>query len=209
MPVTASQPATSIPLGAIFKRKGDMQDNTDIERLRPRLFGLAYRMLGSRLEAEDVVQEAFLRWHQAGPEEIRSVEAWLVTVLSRLCLDRLRAMQTERQRYVGPWLPEPLLSVERSPAHTSELASDLSMALLVVLQRLSAEERVGFLMPRCFRLRLFRSRNRTRQERGGLPPTRTSRASACKAGQAAVRGFERRTQSTRGAICAGRARARR
>ncbi|MDJ1466014.1 RNA polymerase sigma-70 factor [Nitratireductor sp. GZWM139] len=123
-----------------------MQDNADIERLRPRLFGLAYRMLGSRSEAEDVVQEAYLRWHQAGPEEIRSVEAWLVTVLSRLCIDRLRAIQAERQRYVGPWLPEPLLSVEQSPADTSELASDLSMALLVVLQRLSAEERVGFLM---------------------------------------------------------------
>ncbi|WP_202800354.1 sigma factor [Nitratireductor aquibiodomus] len=143
MPVTASQPAPFYFLGAIFKRKADMQDNADIERLRPRLFGLAYRMLGSRLEAEDVVQEAFLRWHRAGSEEIRSVEAWLVTVLSRLCLDRLRAMQTERQRYVGPWLPEPLLSVEQSPAHTSELVSDLSMALLVVLQRLSAEERVG------------------------------------------------------------------
>lgn len=123
-----------------------MQNTAKIERLRPRLFGLAYRMLGTRLEAEDVVQEAFLRWHQMGPGEIRSVEAWLVTVLSRLCLDRLRAIQVERQQYVGPWLPEPLISVEQSPAHTSELASDLSMALLVVLQRLSAEERVGFLM---------------------------------------------------------------
>lgn len=123
-----------------------MQNVADIEKLRPRLFGLAYRMLGSRQEAEDAVQEALLRWHSAGTEEIRSVEAWLVTVLSRLCLDRMRAIQTERRKYVGPWLPEPLLSVEQSPDHAAELASDLSMALLVVLQRLSAEERVGFLM---------------------------------------------------------------
>lgn len=123
-----------------------MQNTAEIERLRPRLFGLAYRMLGSRQEAEDAVQEAFLRWHQAGTEEIRSAEAWLITVLSRLCVDRLRAAQAERQKYVGPWLPEPLLSVEQSPDHKAELASDLSMALLVVLQRLSAEERVGFLM---------------------------------------------------------------
>ncbi len=123
-----------------------MQTNEDIEKLRPRLFGLAYRVLGSRQEAEDVVQEAFLRWHGAERGEIRSAEAWLVTVSSRLCLDRLRTLQTERQRYVGPWLPEPLLADERSPDHAIELASDFSMALLMVLQRLSAEERVGFLM---------------------------------------------------------------
>lgn len=123
-----------------------MATDEDIEKLRPRLFGLAYRMLGSRQEAEDVVQEAFLRWHRAKTGEIRSAEAWLVTVSSRLCLDRLRALQAERQRYVGPWLPEPLLVEEPSPDHVTELASDLSMALLMVLQRLSAEERVGFLM---------------------------------------------------------------
>lgn len=123
-----------------------MATGEDIEKLRPRLFGLAYRMLGSRQEAEDVVQEAFLRWHRAETDEIRSAEAWLVAVSSRLCLDRLRALQTERQRYVGPWLPEPLLAEEPSPDHVTELASDLSMALLMVLQRLSAEERVGFLM---------------------------------------------------------------
>ncbi|QFT01837.1 ECF RNA polymerase sigma factor SigJ (plasmid) [Labrenzia sp. THAF191b] len=118
----------------------------ETEKLRPRLFSFAYRLLGSRQEAEDVVQEAFLRWHSAKTTDIRSAEAWLVTVLSRLCVDRLRAIRAERQNYVGPWLPEPLLSVEQSPDHTAELASDLSMALLVVLQRLSAEERVGFLM---------------------------------------------------------------
>jgi len=123
-----------------------MQDVAETEKLRPRLFGLAYRMLGSRQDAEDVVQEAFLRFHSAETGEVRSVEGWLVTVLSRICLDRLRTLQVERRTYVGPWLPEPLVSVDQSPDHTAELASDLSMALLVVLQRLSAEERVGFLM---------------------------------------------------------------
>ncbi|MGD9479752.1 RNA polymerase sigma factor SigJ [Shinella sp. G-2] len=123
-----------------------MENAHELERLRPRLFGLAYRMIGSRQEAEDVVQEAFLRWHHKRPADIRSMEGWLVTVLSRLCVDRLRVLQAERDAYVGPWLPEPLIALEPSPDHTIELASDLSMALLVVLQRLSAEERVGFLM---------------------------------------------------------------
>jgi RNA polymerase sigma-70 factor (ECF subfamily) len=120
----------------------------EMEKLRPRLLGLAYRMLGSSQEAEDAVQEAFLRWHHKKPKEIRSLEAWLVTVLSRLCIDRLRAQQVERNSYVGPWLPEPLL--EPGPDIATERASELSMALLIVLQRLSAEERVSFLMREVF-----------------------------------------------------------
>src|SRR3954471_16014019 len=76
--------------------------------LRPRLLGLAYRMLGDVDEAEDVVQEAFLRWHLADKETVRSPEAWLVTVVTRLAVDRLRRLKTERTTYVGPWLPEPV-----------------------------------------------------------------------------------------------------
>lgn len=128
------------------KVNAPMENDHALEALRPRLFGLAYRMLGSRQEAEDAVQEAFLRWHARQPADVRSIEAWLVTVLSRLCVDRLRALQVEREAYIGPWLPEPLVAVEPPSDHATELASDLSMALLLVLQRLSAEERVGFLM---------------------------------------------------------------
>ena len=76
---------------------------------RARLFGLAYRMLGSRTEAEDVVQEAYVRWHQSDRDAIRNAEAWLVTTATRLAIDRLRALRTEREAYVGPWLPEPVL----------------------------------------------------------------------------------------------------
>ena len=75
----------------------------DMEKLRPRLFGLAYRMLGSRQDAEDAVQEALLRWYRADTAEVRSAEAWLVTVLSRICIDRLRVLAAGREVYVGPW----------------------------------------------------------------------------------------------------------
>jgi RNA polymerase sigma-70 factor (ECF subfamily) len=127
-----------------------METTEDLETLRPRLFGLAYRMLGSRQEAEDAVQEAFLRWHRTDTDGVRSAEAWLVTVVSRLCVDRLRALQVERKYYVGPWLPEPIVSSEQAPDIALERASDLSMALLVVLQRLSAVERAAFLMHEVF-----------------------------------------------------------
>src|SRR5947207_14865794 len=78
------------------------------EAVRGRLFGLAYRMLGSRAEAEDVVQETYVRWHQADRESIRTPEAWLVTAATRVAIDRLRAVKKEREAYEGPWLPEPL-----------------------------------------------------------------------------------------------------
>src|SRR5688572_23738016 len=78
------------------------------EAIRPRLMGLAYRLLGTRSDAEDVVQEAWLRWHQADRSAIRDAEAWLVTATTRLGIDRLRSARTERNAYPGPWLPEPL-----------------------------------------------------------------------------------------------------
>jgi RNA polymerase sigma-70 factor, ECF subfamily len=99
-----------------------------LERLRGRLFGLAYRMLGSRAEAEDIVQEAYLRWHQAreaASQTIESPEAWLVTATSRLAIDRLRRLKTERDAYVGPWLPEPIVEPARPDRHL-DLAEDLS-----------------------------------------------------------------------------------
>jgi RNA polymerase sigma-70 factor (ECF subfamily) len=117
-----------------------------IEGLRPRLFGIAYRMLGLQQEAEDAVQEAMLRWYGTDTVEIRSPEAWLTTVVSRICLDRLRVLAAEREAYIGPWLPEPLVGEAPSPERQVELASDLSLALLMVLERLSPEERAAFLM---------------------------------------------------------------
>lgn len=122
------------------------------DALRPRLFSVAYRMLGTRADAEDVVQDAWLRWRQnTDRAAVQSPEAWLVTVVTRLAIDRLRAAKAEREAYIGRWLPEPLVQIEeRTPETAVELASDLSMALLWVLERLSAEERAAFLLRQVF-----------------------------------------------------------
>lgn len=117
------------------------------EGLRGRLFGLAYRMLGSRADAEDVVQEAYVRWHQAARDGIRQPEAWLVTTATRIAIDRLRALKTVREAYSGPWLPEPLV---QPPDQQAELASELSIAFLLLLERLSPEERAAFLLHEVF-----------------------------------------------------------
>jgi RNA polymerase sigma-70 factor (ECF subfamily) len=117
------------------------------ERYRARLFGIAYRMLGSVDDANDLVQEAYLRWHQADVPEIRAPEGWLVAVTTRLSIDRLRRAETERERYVGHWLPEPIATgAWDAPDRNTELASDLSMAFLVLLERLAPEERAAFLL---------------------------------------------------------------
>ena len=116
------------------------------EEHRRRLWGVAYRMLGSHADADDIVQEAYLRWHGAAKDEVRAPQAWLVTTTARLCIDRLRQRRAERVAYVGPWLPEPL--VEEAPAAdaATELASDLSVAFLALLERLAPEERAAFLL---------------------------------------------------------------
>ncbi len=112
---------------------------------RGRLLGLAYRMLGSRSDAEDVVQDAYLRF--AGAREVHNPEAFLVTVVTRLCLDRLKSAKAQREVYVGPWLPEPILDADAlSPDAATELADDLSFALLLALDRLSPLERAAFLL---------------------------------------------------------------
>ncbi len=115
---------------------------------RPRLAGVAYRMLGSRADADDVLQDAWLRWQATPLERVHTAEAWLVTSVTRLCVDRLRAARTEREAYDGPWLPEPWIAPEAvPPADTrAELASDLSVALLVVLESLTPDERAAFLL---------------------------------------------------------------
>src|SRR5215208_1114500 len=123
---------------------------TDVfESLRPRLFGIAYRMLGIVADAEDVVQEAFLRWRQAAAGDApRSDEAWLVSVTTRLAIDRLRRAATERAAYEGLWLPEPVAL--EPPDRRAELADDLSLAFLLLLERLAPEERAAFLLREVF-----------------------------------------------------------
>lgn len=117
------------------------------EQYRPRLFGIAYRMLGSVDDAQELTQEAYLRWHQASAVEIRAPEGWLVAVITRLSIDRLRSASWEREQYVGSWLPEPIATdAPSAPDRQAELASDLSMAFLVLLERLGPEERAAFLL---------------------------------------------------------------
>ena len=121
------------------------------ERHRPRLFGLSYRMLGSVEDAEDLVQEAYLRWHQSDAGEVRSPEAWLVAVTTRMAIDRLRRAAVERERYPGNWLPEPIATDPASlPEQATEQGSDLSVAFLLLLERLGPEERAAFLLREVF-----------------------------------------------------------
>jgi RNA polymerase sigma-70 factor (TIGR02957 family) len=129
-----------------------MQDATDIfTRLQPRLLGVAYRMLGSLAEAEDVVQDVWLGWHNADPAEVSDAEAWLITTTTRRSIDRLRKARTEREHYSGIWLPEPVITEGPStPEQIQEASSDLSIAFLTVLERLSPEARAAFLLREVF-----------------------------------------------------------
>src|ERR1700677_3124558 len=120
-----------------------------LEQLRPASFAIAYRMLGSVSEAEDVVQEALLRVHQAieGGEQLASPRAYLATVTTRLAINELRSARARREQYVGEWLPEPILTdgVD-DPAQHAEMADSLSLAMLVLLERLSPEQRAALLL---------------------------------------------------------------
>ena len=115
---------------------------------RPMLFAIAYRMLGSVMDAEDLVQDAYLRWQEAAETDVRSPRAYLTTIVTRLAINHLRSARTKRETYVGPWLPEPLMT-EDTP-DTVELAESLSMAFLVLLERLSPIERAVFLLHEVF-----------------------------------------------------------
>ena len=169
--------------------------DSPFESNRGRLFGIAYRMLGSRADAEDLVQDAYVRWHQSDRESIRNAEAWLVTITTRLAIDRLRALKTEREAYVGPWLPEPMThNTPPPPDRHLELASDLSVAFLVLLERLGPEERAAFLLHEVFdfeyreiatvlekgedacRQLVHRARTRVRSERKRFDATEAAKA---------------------------------
>jgi RNA polymerase sigma-70 factor, ECF subfamily len=125
------------------------------EQLRPLMFSIAYRMLGTVSEAEDIVQEAFLRYHQAmaGPNRPKAPRAYLSAVTTRLCIDHLRSARVRRESYVGHWLPEPLVTgpptlgrPAADPADLAEQADSLSMAFLLLLERLTPVERAVFLL---------------------------------------------------------------
>jgi RNA polymerase sigma-70 factor (ECF subfamily) len=117
------------------------------EPYRPRLRGLAYRMLGSMADAEDAVQEAYLRWHASDRDRVSDPRAFLMTTTARICLDMLTSARALREEYVGPWLPEPVLDTAAlAPDSRTELAEDLSIALLLILDQLSPLERAAFLL---------------------------------------------------------------
>jgi RNA polymerase sigma-70 factor, ECF subfamily len=122
-----------------------MIDTQTFQSLRPHLFSVAYRMLGSAAEAEDVVQDAWLR-ASASPDDLSSARAWLTTVVTRLCLDRLKAARTRREEYVGPWLPEPVpTGAIESAEEMAERRESVTLAFLVLLETLTPAERAAFL----------------------------------------------------------------
>src|SRR5258705_9586287 len=119
-----------------------MPTTDEFDQHRSTLFGLAYRMLGSIMDAEDIMQEAFLRWQNAPQSDVRSPRAYLMTIVTRMCVDQLRTAKVEREAYVGAWLPEPLLqSSESDPARLVELDESLSTAFLVLLESLAPLDR--------------------------------------------------------------------
>lgn len=125
-------------------------DTTLFEQHRSRLFGLAYRMLGTPADAEDVLHDAWLRLHAQDIAALDDPEAWLVTVTTRLALDRLRRAKAERAHYTGPWLPEPLVPEAEHPDATLERGESLTLSFLLLLERLSPEERAAFLLHEVF-----------------------------------------------------------
>jgi RNA polymerase sigma-70 factor (ECF subfamily) len=123
-----------------------MTDIAAFEAERPRLTAIAYRMLGSSADAEDAVQEAYLRWRDRAVRDVDSPPSYLTTIVVRLCIDELRSARARRESYVGPWLPEPLLVDEAEPSAAVELADSLSLAFLVLLEELAPAERAAFLL---------------------------------------------------------------
>ncbi|MCK2215770.1 RNA polymerase sigma-70 factor [Actinomadura sp. ATCC 31491] len=122
------------------------------ESLRGRLEAIAYRLLGSAGDAEDAVQDTYLRWHAADRQRIETPEAWLTKVLTNICLNRLTSARARRETYVGQWLPEPVLDGDRmlGPADTAEQRESVSMAMLTLMERLSPKERVVYVLREAF-----------------------------------------------------------
>src|SRR5262249_50638540 len=118
---------------------------------RPLLFSVAYRMLGSASDAEDVLQDAWMRYRSAEQSSIRSPKAFATTIVARLCLDRLKSARNLREEYIGPWLPEPILTSQlKTPDAVLQNAESVTLAFLVILEKLSPEERAVFLLKDIF-----------------------------------------------------------
>ena len=132
--------------------KSEPQGPADaFSQYRSLLFSIAYRMLGSVADAEDMLQETFIRWQKSSDEEIRSPRAFLVTIISRLCINHLQSARVQREEYIGQWLPEPLLTgPESDPSERFRVDESLSMAFLVLLERLTPMERAVFLLREVF-----------------------------------------------------------
>jgi RNA polymerase sigma-70 factor (ECF subfamily) len=126
-----------------------MKPTQNFEPHRSQLFYTAYRMLGSAMEAEDMVQETYLRYVQADHSSIENLQAYLTTIITRLCLDHLKSARVQREQYLGPWLPEPIMT-ENLPAQTVAQKDTLTMAFLLLLEKLSPVERVIFLLREVF-----------------------------------------------------------
>src|SRR6266487_5168165 len=124
------------------------------ESYRPYLFALAYRLLGSAMDAEDMVQETYLRYQTALPQSLHSLKAYLTTILVRLCMDQLQLARRKREQYVGPWLPEPILTEEipeaANPEKRVETEESISLAFLILLEQLQPFERAVFLLSEVF-----------------------------------------------------------
>lgn len=146
MPDTDAGPVPDTDTGRVADTDAGRVPDTDAEAFeewRPLLSGIAYRMLGSAADAEDVVQDAYVRWFRRGGAPVQSVRAYLVTVVTRLCLDRLNSARVQREVYPGPWLPEP---VQVDEDGLTERADSLSLAFLVLLEELTPLERAAYLL---------------------------------------------------------------
>ncbi|OXR42112.1 ECF RNA polymerase sigma factor SigJ [Nocardia cerradoensis] len=134
-------------IGMLLTREADV-----FESFRPRLEAIAYRLLGSASDAEDAVQETYLRWQAADREYVRTPEAWLTKVLTNLCLNQLGTARARRETYVGQWLPEPVLAGDSmlGPADTVEQRESVSIAMLTLMERLTAKERVVYVLREAF-----------------------------------------------------------
>jgi len=142
---------TDIPLDGLSSDAATSIRFAAFDQYRSLLFSVAYRMLGSVSDAEDILQETFLRWQQSPEEEIRSPRAYLVTIVSRLCINHLQSARVQREEYVGEWLPEPIVTgPEGDPLGMIRVDESISMAFLVLLERLTPIERAVFLLREVF-----------------------------------------------------------
>src|SRR5438270_7321617 len=138
--------------GSSISLQTERESMDQFESYRPLMFSIAYRMLGSVTEAEDMLQNAYLRYREMPAGSIASPKAFLSTVVTRLCLNHLQAARVQRESYLGPWLPEPLLTEDdpKSPISQAEKLESISMAFLVLLERLTSVERAVFLLREVF-----------------------------------------------------------